>query len=223
MEFKVLYSPVRIIGNFVKTFVPMKTIILLTISACFLIGTKCYSQTVTLSLKQVSLEKAFKEIRKQTGYSFVYTREQINKSNPVSINIKDASLSQALDICFTNQPLTFIIEDQHIIVKDRQDKTNALPGNAGINITGKVINEQNETVVGATVAVEGTAMAMATDSKGEFGFSNLKGDDVLLISSIGYQSLRLPVAGRSFISIKLQNSISRLDETIIKGYYTTSK
>src|SRR5665213_668192 len=156
MEFKVFYSSVRIIGNFTKTFVPMKTIILLIIFVFFFSATQCYSQTITLSLKQVSLEKTFKEIRKQTGYTFVYTREQINKSNPVNINIKDASIDQALDICFNNQPLTFVIDSKHIILKDKPQNTNSLSSANGVDITGKVVNEQNEPVVGATVAVEGT-------------------------------------------------------------------
>jgi len=223
MEFKVFYSSVRIIGNFIKTFVPMKTIILLTIFVCLFSATQCYSQTITLSLKNVSLEKTFKEIRKQTGYTFVYTREQINKSNPVSINIKDALLNQALDVCFTNQPLTFIIEDQHIIVKDRPDKINSLPGNVGIDITGKVINEENEPVVGATVAVEGTGIAMATDSKGEFGFSNLKANDVLNVTNIGYQSLKISLAGRTRITIKMTRVLGQLDETVIIAYGKTTK
>jgi len=223
MEFKVFYSSVRIIGNFAKTFVPMKTIILLTIFVCFFSATQCYSQGITLSLKQVSLEKAFKEIRKQTEYTFVYTREQINKSNPISINLKDASLSQALDICFANQPLTFIIEDKHIIVKDRPDQTNAPAANIGIDITGKVINEQNEPVVGATVAVEGTGMAMATDSKGEFGFSNLKANDVLHVTNIGYQSIGVPIQGRTYVLIRLHTSIAILDETVLIAYGNTTR
>ncbi|MDE3183121.1 MAG: SusC/RagA family TonB-linked outer membrane protein [Bacteroidota bacterium] len=200
----------------------MKTI-LLTIIACFLIGTRSYSQTITISLKQVSLEKAFKEIRKQTGYTFVYTREQINKSNPVSINLKDAPLNQALNICFTNQPLTFIIEDKHIIIKDRLDQTNSLPGKAGIDVTGKVINEESEPVVGATVAVEGTEMAMATDSKGEFGFSNLKINDVLRVTNIGYQSIVIPIQGRTYVVIRLHTSIAILDETVLIAYGNTTR
>jgi len=201
----------------------MKTIILLTVITCFLSATQCFSQTITLSLKQVSLEKTFKEIRKQTGYTFVYTREQINKSNPVNINIKDASIDQALDICFNNQPLTFIIDSKHIIVKDKPQNTNSLSSANGVDITGKVVNEQNEPVVGATVAVEGTAMAIATDSKGEFGFSNLKVNDVLHVTNIGYQSIGVPIQGRAYVVIVLHTSVTILDETIIKGYYTTSK
>src|SRR5665213_1814472 len=153
MEFKDFYSSVRFIGNFIKTFVPMKTIILLIIFVFFFSATQCYSQTITLSLKQVSLEKTFKEIRKQTGYTFVYTREQINKSNPVNINIKDASIDQALDICFNNQPLTFVIDSKHIIVKDRPDKINPPVANIGLDVKGIVVNEQNEPVAGATVAI----------------------------------------------------------------------
>lgn len=201
----------------------MKTITLLTVITCFLAATQGYSQTITLSLKQVSLEKTFKEIRKQTGYTFVYTREQINKSNPVNINIKDATIDQALDICFSNQPLTFVIDSKHIIVKDRPDKINSPVANVGLDVKGIVVNEQNEPVAGATVAIEGTAMAMATDSKGEFGFSNLKPLNILIVTSVGYQAEKIPIDGRTFIVIKLQTSISLLDETIIKGYYTTSK
>ena len=223
MEFKVFYSSVRIIGNLLKTFVPMKTIILLTIFVCFLSATQCYSQTVTLSLKQASLEKTFKEIRKQTGYTFVYTREQINKSNPVSINIKNTSINDALDVCFANQPLTFIIEDKHIIVKDKPNKTNLPAADVGLDVKGKVVNEQNEPVVGATVAIESTEMAMATDSKGEFGFTNLKPLSILVVTSIGYQTVKIPIDGRTFVAIRLHASIAILDETIIKGYYTTSK
>lgn len=200
----------------------MKTI-LLTIIACFLIGSQCYSQTITLSLKQVSLEKTFKEIRKQTGYTFVYTREQINKSNPVSINIKDASLNQTLDICFTNQPLTFIIEDQHIIVKDRPDKINALPVKVGIDITGKVINEQNEPVAGATVAVEGTGVAIATDENGEFVLSSVNEEATLIVTSIGYVAKEVKLNGKTNLLIRLKISIGTLDETVLIAYGKTTK
>lgn len=201
----------------------MKTIILLTIITSLLTGTQCYSQTITLSLKNVSLEKTFKEIRKQTGYSFVYTREQINNSNPVSINIKDASIEQALDICFNNQPLTFVIDSKHVIVKDKPQKTNSLSSTIGLEITGIVINEQNEPVVGATVSIGNSNIAMATDAKGEFGFDNLKANDVLYITSIGYHSVEIPIQGRTHVVIRLQTSVATLDETIIKGYYTTTK
>lgn len=223
MQLKILYAPIRIIGNLTKTFVPMKTIILIAVFGCFFSATQCYSQTITLSLNDVSLQKAFREIKKQTGYSFVYTTEQLKKSNPLSIHVKDASLNEVLELCFANQPLTFLIDKKYIIVKDKPGQTNSPPVKVGIDIAGKIINEQNEPVIGATVVVENSLTGMATDSKGEFGFTNLKATDILDISSIGYESIKIPIQGRTYIVIKLQTSISSLDETIIKGYYTTSK
>jgi TonB-linked SusC/RagA family outer membrane protein len=196
---------------------------ILTIIICFLSATPCCSQKVTLSLKKVSLEKAFKEISKQTGYSFVYTREQINQSNPVSITIKDASLHQALDICFTNQPLSFNIEGKHVIVKDKNGETKPPIALVGSDVKGKIVNEQNEPVVGVTVSIKHSNMAMATDASGAFGFSHLKVNAVLSITSIGYHSIEIPVLGRTYLLIRLQTSVATLDETIIKGYYTTTK
>ena len=183
----------------------MKTIALLTFITCFLSATPCRAQKVTLSLEKVSLEKAFKEIGKQTGYSFVYTREQINKSNPVNLEIKNVSLHEALVICFANQPLTFAIEDKHVIVKDKPREKGTPLVTSVIDITGKVINEQNEAVVGATVSIEHSNIAMATNAKGEFGFSNLKAKDVLYITSIGYHSEEIPVRWQNLFINSIAN------------------
>jgi outer membrane receptor protein involved in Fe transport len=78
-------------------------------------------------------------------------------------------------------------------------------------------------VVGATVAVEGTGIAMATDSKGEFGFSNLKINDVLHVTNVGYQSIRVPIQGRTYVVIRLQTSVAILDETVVIGYGNTTR
>jgi len=201
----------------------MKTIILLTVITCILSATQCFSQTITLSLKQVSLEKTFKEIRKQTGYTFVYTREQINKSNPVNINIKDASIDHALDICFNNQPLTFVIDSKHIIVKDKPQNTNSLSSATGVDITGKVVNDQNEPVVGATVAVEGSNLATATDENGEFALSSVNEEATLLITSIGYVAKDIKLNGKTKFLIRLKISISTLDETVLIAYGNTTR
>ncbi|MDQ6763265.1 MAG: SusC/RagA family TonB-linked outer membrane protein [Bacteroidota bacterium] len=196
--------------------------ILLTIIICILTSGSIYSQKISLSLNNASLEKTFKEIRKQTGYSFVYTREQINKSNTVNINVKDASLSQVLDICFNNQPLTFTIDKKYIIVKDKFEKE-LPPTNGYIDITGKVINTQNEPVVGATITVKHTNIATATDESGKFALKKLKKNDDLIITSIGYLQSDVPLYGRSNVIIELQTNVSRLDETIIIAYGNTTR
>src|SRR2546428_7580325 len=57
------------------------------------------AQLVTLNGKNVSLEKAFKEIRKQTGYDFFYDSDLIQAAKPISINVNKADLNDALNHC----------------------------------------------------------------------------------------------------------------------------
>lgn len=210
-----------------KTVVPMR-FLLLTITLCFLITGNGYSQTITLSLKKVSLEKAFKEIKKQSGYNFVYTRDQIKKSNSVSIQLKSASLKQVLDSCFINQPLTYVIDEKHVIIKDRGvNQSSASTTNPPIilrtHITGKVVNDKGEALIGATVAIVGSNKATATNENGEFRIAEVESDAIILVTSVGYLPVKIKSDGRTNYIIKMEPAISSLDETVIIAYGTTTK
>src|SRR5438552_3658151 len=73
--------------------------------ACLNVTAGVYSQKVTLSGENISLKQVFKEIKKQTGYTFVYREVLLQKASKVTVNVNSASIEQVLDICFTNQPL----------------------------------------------------------------------------------------------------------------------
>jgi len=61
-----------------------------------------FSQTVTLSVKDVPLAQVFKKIKKQTGLSFLWDEQAMKVSHSVTINVKDAPLQQVLDACIKN-------------------------------------------------------------------------------------------------------------------------
>jgi hypothetical protein len=67
----------------------------------FLSSQTIYSQAtnakLSISFTNTSFEQAIKEIKNQSGYEFVYTREQLKKSLPVSFVMTSASLKQVLD------------------------------------------------------------------------------------------------------------------------------
>ncbi|NIJ54397.1 TonB-dependent receptor [Dyadobacter arcticus] len=82
-----------------------------------------YSQTVRLNENNSGLEKIFTEIRKQTGYNFLYNNRLLRKTVPVNIKVNGEELKSVLDRVFENQPLSYSIIDKTIVVKKR--KTNA--------------------------------------------------------------------------------------------------
>src|SRR5687767_7730062 len=95
------------------------TIILLTVSV-LQVAAKGYSQVLTISLKDAPLEKVFVEIRKQTGYNFFYKVELLEKASPVSIRVTNLSLIKVLDLCFKNQPLTYVISGKSITIQAKE-------------------------------------------------------------------------------------------------------
>jgi hypothetical protein len=72
--------------------------------ACLQVQAIGFSQKLSLSRKNASLENVFKEIRKQTGYLFFYDLDLLQKATPVTIDVKNASLKDVLDRCLANQP-----------------------------------------------------------------------------------------------------------------------
>jgi type II secretory pathway component GspD/PulD (secretin) len=65
------------------------------------------AQNVTLNVHAASLESVFSEVKRQTGYSFVYSSERIKGANPVSITVSNSALAKVLELLFRDQPFSY--------------------------------------------------------------------------------------------------------------------
>jgi TonB-linked SusC/RagA family outer membrane protein len=90
------------------------------------------------------------------------------------------------------------------------------------NITGKVIDESGEPVIGATVLIKGTKTGVQTDENGIFRINLPVGNEVIIVSYLGYKVQEVNVAGRTDITIKLELS-DAMDEVIVTGYGTQKR
>src|SRR5258708_4779524 len=87
----------------------------LLLIACFNLKAEGFSQTVTLTLKNVPLKTVFDEIEKQTSFNFIYTKDLLKEAKPVTIQVTNERLEKVLSACFQDQPITYTITDQYII------------------------------------------------------------------------------------------------------------
>lgn len=92
----------------------------------------------------------------------------------------------------------------------------------GININGKVNDEQGQPIPGVTIVAKGTTNGTITDADGNFSL-NVKLGTVLSFSFIGYQSHEFTVNEQKLINIKLIASTLGLDEVVVVGYGTQSR
>ena len=79
-----------------------------------------FSQNITLSVENTSLQKVLKEIRKQTGYSFFYKTSLLRNVPRVNLSVKNATLSQTLDQCFENIPVEYSIVAQTVVISAKK-------------------------------------------------------------------------------------------------------
>src|SRR6266404_6307731 len=214
----------KVFGTGFKTLLTMKLLILLTAIACLDTSAKGFGQGVTLSLANASLEQAFKEIKKQTGYSFIYTRAQLKNTLPVNCEVKTAGLKEVLDICFRDQPLSFVIEDRYIVIQTRTAVAQIPSANLStIDISGRITNENGEPVEGASVQVKGTQKGTTTNSDGYFELKEVDENAILIITGVSIETVEIKVAGKSNISINVKTKISEQKEIFINaGYYKTT-
>ncbi|HCL84228.1 MAG TPA: SusC/RagA family TonB-linked outer membrane protein [Chitinophagaceae bacterium] len=92
-------------------------------------------------------------------------------------------------------------------------------------ITGKVINKTNQQpVANATVLVKGTVIATQTDSYGTFHISVPRNNNVLEITSVGFENAQIPVEGKNDLGeIQLAISTGGLNEVVVTGYTSQRK
>ncbi|WEK34860.1 MAG: TonB-dependent receptor [Candidatus Pseudobacter hemicellulosilyticus] len=189
-----------------------------------------YSQTVSLSEKDASLQSIFQQIRKQTGFTFFYNESLLHKAGRVSIRVKNAPLTEALDHCFRDQPLRYSIIGNTVVVKEKPAGNTAAdsPEEAPlpfIKITGRVLNEQGEPLANASITIRRPQFirATATDANGYFTLYEVQQGDMLTISFVGYQNVQVRVGEKTELVITLKPLDNKLDEVIIQGYGTTNR
>lgn len=90
-------------------------------------------------------------------------------------------------------------------------------------ITGTVVDEKGETVIGANVKVKGEAIGAITDMDGKFTLKNVPVNAVLEISYIGYKNQEVRVGSQNDLSIRLKEDSELIDEVVVVGYASQKK
>ncbi|MDX1956280.1 MAG: SusC/RagA family TonB-linked outer membrane protein [Chitinophagaceae bacterium] len=207
----------------------MKITAVILLAACLSAAATGKAQKVSLTLRDAPLEKALKEIKRQTGLDLLYTVDVLQHARPVTIELRNADLRQALDQCFKEQPLTYTIVENVIVVKLRPVTSAEGVGEeiiaAPIDVKGRVVDTAGNPVAGASVTVKGDrTKGTTTDENGYFELKGVEEDAVLVVSGVNIERYEVRVAGKSELAvISVKNKVvSGEVVTINSGYQTLS-
>ncbi len=90
-------------------------------------------------------------------------------------------------------------------------------------ISGTVTATNNEPLIGATIAEQGTNNGTATDVNGAFKLKLTTANPKLSVSSVGYKSRVVEVNKQSVLNVSLEEDIQALDDVVVVGYGSVKK
>lgn len=181
--------------------------------------------TVTVNLKDVSVLDLFKEIKKQTGYKFIYNEDYLAEIGKISVSASGKSVKEILSGVFQNTSCECKFEKNVIYIQQKKGAEKAAGEVAKrVTIKGKVTDETGEPLPGTSVMVAGTISGIATDIDGNYeitfdAYSNSK----LLFATIGMQDQYLSVSGKSILNVTMVSDNLMIDEVMVVAYGTTKK
>lgn len=199
------------------------------LGACLQVAAYVHSQTVSFSGSNVSLEKIFSVVEKQTGYVFFYDEAILKDTRPVSIKAENYSLQLFLSCVLNDQPLKFSFQNKTIIISRKEmaappaaDTTNRP---AAQPMLGGIVTDMNNMLLsGASVSIKGTGKSTITNGKGVFSIPMPAAKSKVVVSYVGYTTREVELQeGQQQMFIQLTVAVNELDEEVVEAYGKTSK
>lgn len=208
-----------------KTFLIVKITAIILLSACLQVSASGYAQSISLSEKNAPLESVMKKIEQQTGYTFWYKIETIEKAKKVTVEVSNATLDQVLKICFKDQELSYNIVDKTIVVEEKKAGKQSGDLSPPIDVHGRVTDSLGNPLQGASITVKGMRnKGTIADKDGNFTIKGIAPNSTIVISIVGYEEQQIKLGDRTDIVVVLRQGITSMHDVVIsKGYYNTSE
>jgi len=180
-------------------------------------------QRVDVKLNNISLREFFSYIEKNYPYTFMYDNTEINDKERISVNERNQPITNVLSSVLKDKGINYEIQGYQIILskKDVIDQSDVRQAGRK-TVTGKVLDENGDPVIGANIVEKGTTNGTVTNIDGDFTLT-VENSAVIQISYIGYLVQEVNSTGRNSVNIVLQEDSKTLDEIVVVGYGTMRK
>lgn len=194
-------------------------IIFICISASVSYAANGYAQNTSLSLdmQNATVQSVLDEIEKSTDFVFFYNNNQVNTSRTVSVSVRNQNIFKILGQMFEGTDIAYKVLDNSIILSKKEILAEAVKETfqqTGKKITGKVIDQNDDVVIGASVSVEGTSRGVITNIDGGFELV-VPIDSKIVISYIGYKKITVPVTHENYYLIRMAEDSQMLDDVVV--------
>lgn len=168
------------------------------------------SAKITIQKKNISIIEALKEVEKQSDYSVGYNDSQLRNKPVLNLDLKAVALENALAQILRGSGFTYQFKDKYImIIPDNKPK-----GIPAKKVSGIVIDENNEPLIGVNIKVEGSSIGAITDIDGNFNIMAPQGS-TLSFTYVGYTPQTVKITDKNIYEIRLVSDTKQLNEVVV--------
>lgn len=189
-------------------------------------GSHAQTAKVSLNMRSARMQQVMEEIRKQSGYKFVYRADLFNGLENFDVEVSEETVKEVLDELLAPRGYEFEEVDDTIVIRKapaiRPQKQT--PESEKVTIRGVVKDSKGAPVPFVAIMVKGTTTGAMSDVDGIYSLTFDQQDEVVLeISSLGYEKVELVYDGQTTIDPVLTESTQGVDEVVVVAYGTRKK
>ena len=182
---------------------------------------------ISLNVNNVPLPSALNQVERQSGYYKInYDYNKLSQYK-VTVVVNKATAIDAVLMLIQKLPLTAQQDGRYIKIwkgdkhKVHQLNQQAIPQEHK-NVSGRIVDNNGEPLLGATIQVVGSNKNAVTDKDGYFHIDGTSPDDIITISYIGKKSLRRKIGTHS-MNVVLDDDHRTINDVVVVGYGVTKK
>ena len=162
------------------------------------------------------LSEVISAIKSQSDYEFFYD-DAMASHKVKAFSFKNADLKVVLDKILAGTGICYSIKDKIIYLKQNtlpriEDSSNSPEKRT---ITGQILDENGEPLIGANVVVKGQNTGVITDIDGNYSIEVSGENPELHFSYIGYKPQTVKVGDKTTLVISLISDTNTLDEVVV--------
>lgn len=186
------------------------------------IVSQAQTKRLNLEFQGNSLKEVLQILEDQTDYSFIYKDELIDTESKITSSFREKSITEILQNILESEGLTYTIKGKAIVILPKEEQVSGMLQQES-TVKGKVTDSSGSPLPGVTVVIKKTTQGTITDAGGNYTFTNVPPNAVLVFSFVGMKSLEIPVSGKQQIDAAMQEETIGLEEVVAIGYGTQRK
>ncbi|WPO78398.1 SusC/RagA family TonB-linked outer membrane protein [Flavobacterium sp. KACC 22761] len=188
-----------------------------------------FSKTVLVKKSKIEnkIEKAtlvsiFSKLSQQTDYKFSYGQAVIADNTTYTVNFAGETISTILNDLSKKANFNYNINGKLVLIqKTAAPKTTTAKTADRVKVKGKVVDENNVPIPGATIMETSSSNSAVSNFDGEFEITVGDGKTIE-VSYLGYKT-KVVTVQKTFMTIQLEPNTSELSEVLVVGYGKQSK